>query len=172
MVDGEAKYVTASSQSDVVDGWRDRRKNGGIVIDVASNDIIVTGLSMPHSPRWYQDKLWLLNSGRGELGYVDLETGNFEAVTFCPGYVRGLAFWQNWAIVGLSKPRGGDNVFVMKGSRAFVDCLNRPQISDIYLPKRPRRRSTNISTSGNFIRLTNTAKTPSPAKLATPNSTN
>ncbi len=111
MVAGEAKYVTASSQSDVVDGWRDRRKNGGIVIDVASNDIIVTGLSMPHSPRWYQDKLWVLNSGRGELGYVDLDTGKFEAIAFCPGYVRGLAFWQNWAIVGLSKPRGGDNTF-------------------------------------------------------------
>jgi len=111
MVAGEAKYVTASSQSDVVDGWRDRRKNGGIVIDIESNDIIVTGLSMPHSPRWYQDKLWLLNSGRGELGYVDLDTGKFEAITFCPGYVRGLAFWHNWAIVGLSKPRGGDNTF-------------------------------------------------------------
>jgi len=111
MVEGEAKYVTASSQSDVVDGWRDRRQNGGIVIDIESNDIIVTGLSMPHSPRWYQDKLWLLNSGRGEFGYVDLDTGKFEAITFCPGYVRGLAFWQNWAIVGLSKPRGGDNTF-------------------------------------------------------------
>jgi uncharacterized protein (TIGR03032 family) len=111
MVAGEAKYATASSQSDVVDGWRDRRQNGGIVIDIESNDIIVTGLSMPHSPRWYQEKLWLLNSGRGELGYVDLDTGKFEAITFCPGYVRGLAFWQNWAIVGLSKPRGGDNTF-------------------------------------------------------------
>jgi uncharacterized protein (TIGR03032 family) len=111
MVGGEAKYVTASSQSDVVDGWRDRRQNGGIVIDIQSKDIIVTGLSMPHSPRWYQDKLWLLNSGRGEFGYVDLDTGKFEAITFCPGYVRGLAFWQNWAIVGLSKPRGGDNTF-------------------------------------------------------------
>jgi len=111
MVGGEAKYVTASSQSDVVDGWRDRRQNGGIVIDIQSNDVIVTGLSMPHSPRWYQDKLWLLNSGRGEFGYVDLDTGKFEAITFCPGYVRGLTFWQNWAIVGLSKPRGGDNTF-------------------------------------------------------------
>ena len=111
MVDGEAKYVTASSQSDVVDGWRDRRKNGGIVIDVESNDIIVTGLSMPHSPRWYRDKLWLLNSGRGELGYVDLKTGKFEAIAFCPGYVRGLALCQYWAIVGFSKPRGCDNTF-------------------------------------------------------------
>jgi uncharacterized protein (TIGR03032 family) len=111
MVEGEVKYVTAVSQSDVVDGWRDRRKNGGIVIDIPSNDIIITGLSMPHSPRWYQDKLWLLNSGKGELGYVDLDPGKFNPIAFCPGYLRGLAFWQNWAIVGLSKPRGNDKTF-------------------------------------------------------------
>ena len=42
---------------------------------------------------------------------MDLESGKFQAIAFCPGYVRGLAFWQNWAIVGLSKPRGGDNTF-------------------------------------------------------------
>jgi uncharacterized protein (TIGR03032 family) len=111
MVEGKAKYVTASSQSDVVDGWRDRRQNGGIIIDIESNEIVASGLSMPHSPRWYQDKLWVLNSGRGELGYVDLDTGKFNAIAFCPGYLRGLAFWQNWAIVGLSKPRGGDKTF-------------------------------------------------------------
>ncbi len=111
MVEGEPGYVTACSRSDLVDGWRDRRIGGGIVIDVASHEIICTGLSMPHSPRWYQDKLWLHNSGRGELGYIDLQTGKFEAVAFCPGYLRGLAFWENYAIVGLSKPRNGDKTF-------------------------------------------------------------
>ena len=111
MVNGEPGFVTACSESDLVDGWRDRRIGGGIVIDVASNEIICTSLSMPHSPRWYQGKLWLHNSGRGELGYVDLQTGKFEAVAFCPGYLRGLAFWENYAIVGLSKPRNGDKTF-------------------------------------------------------------
>lgn len=108
MVAGEPGYVTAVSRSDIVDGWRDRRESGGVVIDINSNEIVTTGLSMPHSPRWYQDKLWLLNSGRGELGYIDLATGKFEAVAFCPGYLRGLAFWRNYAIAGLSKPRRGD----------------------------------------------------------------
>ena len=111
MVDGEPGFVTACSQSDLVDGWRDRRIDGGIVIDVASNEIICIGLSMPHSPRWYQGKLWLHNSGRGELGYVDLSRGKFEPIAFCPGYLRGLAFWDNYAIVGLSKPRNGDKTF-------------------------------------------------------------
>ena len=111
MVEGQPGYVTACSRSDLVDGWRDRRIGGGVVIDVASNEIVCTNLSMPHSPRWYRDKLWVLNSGRGELGYVDLQTGKFEAVVFCPGYLRGLAFWGNYAIVGLSKPRHADKTF-------------------------------------------------------------
>lgn len=104
MVDGKPGYVTAVSQSDVIDGWRDKRGSGGCVIDVETNEIILRGLSMPHSPRFYQGKLWLLNSGGGEFGYVDAQ-GRFENVTFCPGYLRGLAFWGNWAIVGLSLPR-------------------------------------------------------------------
>lgn len=105
MRDGQPRYVTAVSQSDVADGWRDRRRDGGCVIDVQTNEVIVAGLSMPHSPRWYKGKLWLLNSGTGEFGYVDVERGVFEPVAFCPGYLRGLAFSGDFAIVGLSKPR-------------------------------------------------------------------
>ncbi len=102
---GQAKYVTAVSQSNVADGWRDRRHDGGCVIDVQSNEIIAAGLSMPHSPRVYRDKLWLLNSGSGHFGYIDRSSGSFEKVAFCPGYLRGLSFHGDYAIVGLSKSR-------------------------------------------------------------------
>lgn len=105
MKDGQPAYVTAVSRSDVADGWRDYRANGGIVIEVTSNNIVCTGLSMPHSPRWHKNKLWLLNSGTGEFGYVDLTSGYFEPVCFCPGYMRGLSFHGDYALIGLSKPR-------------------------------------------------------------------
>ncbi|KAF0163262.1 MAG: hypothetical protein FD157_3260 [Rhodocyclaceae bacterium] len=105
MKDGRPAYVTAVSRSDVVDGWRDHRANGGIVIDVNSNEIVAGGLSMPHSPRWHQGKLWLLNSGTGDFGYVDMNEGRFVPLTFCAGYMRGLAFHGDFALVGLSKPR-------------------------------------------------------------------
>ena len=105
MVDGRPKYVTAVSQADVADGWRDRRDEGGIVMDVDTNEIVCSGLSMPHSPRFHDGKLWLLNSGTGYFGYADMETGKFEPVTFCPGYLRGLSFHGRFAIVGLSKQR-------------------------------------------------------------------
>ena len=106
MDDGRPRYVTAVSQSDVADGWRDRRNDGGCVIDVASGEIVVSGLSMPHSPRLHNGRLWLLDSGSGHFGYVDAEKGAFERVAFCPGYLRGLSFIGDFAVVGLSRPRG------------------------------------------------------------------
>ncbi|MEH2437960.1 MAG: TIGR03032 family protein [Nostoc sp.] len=105
MQQGKPKYVTAVSQSDVAEGWREHRANGGCVIDVESNEIVLRGLSMPHSPRWHQEKLWLLNSGAGEFGFVDLKRGVFEPVAFCPGYLRGCAFHGDFAVVGISQPR-------------------------------------------------------------------
>jgi uncharacterized protein (TIGR03032 family) len=108
---GQPRYVTVCSRSDMLEGWREQRRDGGCVVDIRSNQILVEGLSMPHSPRCYQDQLWLLNSGQGELGYVDRSRGSFEPITFCPGYLRGLAFWKQFAIVGLSRPRNDDKNF-------------------------------------------------------------
>jgi uncharacterized protein (TIGR03032 family) len=105
MRNGRPAYVTAVADCDVVDGWRDRRRDGGCVIDVGSGEIVASGLSMPHSPRWFRDQLWLVNSGTGEFGRIDLATGRFEPIAFCPGYLRGLAFVGDFAVVTLSKPR-------------------------------------------------------------------
>lgn len=105
MKDGKPKFVTAVSKSDGADSWREHRTDGGIVMDVENNEVIATGFSMPHSPRWYNNRLWVLNSGHGEFGYIDLNSGRFEPITFCSGYARGLAFHRNFAIIGLSGPR-------------------------------------------------------------------
>lgn len=103
--DGRPAYVTAVATTDIHEGWREHRAKGGVVIDVASNDIIASGLSMPHSPRWHDGKLWLHQSGTGEFGFIDMASGMFQPVCFCPGYLRGLAFHGQYAIAGLSKPR-------------------------------------------------------------------
>jgi len=108
----EPAYATAVSRSDTVDGWRDRRGDGGVVIDIRTGAIVCEGLSMPHSPRLHNGELWLLNSGTGELGVVaglgkgkSKKVGRFEPRAFCPGFLRGLSFFGNYAFVGLSKPR-------------------------------------------------------------------
>lgn len=105
MADGCPAYVTAVSTSDVADGWREFRGDGGVVIDVASGERIAGGLSMPHSPRVYDGRLWLLNSGTGEFGVIETDSGTFSPVCFCPGYARGLAFVGRYAVIGLSRPR-------------------------------------------------------------------
>ena len=102
---GEPRYVTCISGSDAADGWRDHRRDGGVVVDVRSNETVLGGLSMPHSPRLHQGKLWLLDSGNANFGYVDVERGSFESVAFIPGYGRGLAFHGAYAIIGMSRPR-------------------------------------------------------------------
>jgi uncharacterized protein (TIGR03032 family) len=103
--EGKVRYVTTIGQTDQANGWRDRRHHGGCVIDITNNQIIATGLSMPHSPRWYQDRLWLLNSGTGEFGYLDLKQAKFKPIVFCPGYLRGCALSENYAVVGISQLR-------------------------------------------------------------------
>jgi uncharacterized protein (TIGR03032 family) len=102
--DGEPAYVTAVSRSDVADGWRDRRIGGGVVARVPSGEVVVEGLAMPHSPRVHAGQLWLLEAATGYFGRVQ---GNaFERVAFLPGFLRGLAFHDRFAIVGTSKARG------------------------------------------------------------------
>lgn len=117
MRDGEPAYVTAVSRSNTIDGWRDRRVDGGVVIDVQRNAIVCEGLSMPHSPRWHNGRLYVLNAGSGEFGSVDFGAGSgggltsqagmgvFRPIAFCPGFLRGLAFADKYAFVGLSRPR-------------------------------------------------------------------
>ncbi len=105
MSSGRPAYVTAVAETDAAEGWRDQRHGGGIVIEVATGRTIAGDLSMPHSPRVYRDQLWLLDSGRGYLGRINPASGEFTRLTFCPGYLRGLAFVGDFAVVGMSKPR-------------------------------------------------------------------
>ncbi len=105
MENGQPHFVTAVSRSNVSDGWRDRRRDGGVVIDVATGRVLTEGLSMPHSPRLHDGQLYVLNSGEGAFGRVDLDTGTFTPLAFCPGFARGMTFVGGHAVVGLSLAR-------------------------------------------------------------------
>lgn len=101
---GHPRYVTAVSRSDVARGWREERSEGGLIMDVATDTVLTESLSMPHSPRLHKGNLYVLDSGRGNLCHVDRTTGKTEPIAFCPGFLRGLAFHNDHAIVGLSLP--------------------------------------------------------------------
>ncbi len=101
--DGVPTWVSACGGNGGPSSWRNNRNGGGLLIDIPSGELAATGLAMPHSPRWHDGKLWLLNSGTGELGWI--EDGRFKALVSLPGFVRGLTFVAGCAVVGLSKLR-------------------------------------------------------------------
>jgi uncharacterized protein (TIGR03032 family) len=105
IIDDRVGFVTALGTTDTAGGWRERKADGGVLIDVRSSTAVASGLSMPHSPRWHQDRLWLLESGRGSLCTVDLADGHVHTVAELPGFTRGLTFAGDYALVGLSQIR-------------------------------------------------------------------
>src|SRR5438270_388429 len=83
----------ALGETDTHAGWRAGKARGGVLLDVPSGRPVARGLSMPHSPRWYHDRLWVLESGAGSIAVVDEATGRLDAVALLPGFTRGLDFF-------------------------------------------------------------------------------
>jgi uncharacterized protein (TIGR03032 family) len=105
IVDGQPKYVTILGETDTAGGWRANKPQGGCLMDVSSGEMISRGLSMPHSPRLHDGRLWLLESGTGQLVLVDAASGGRQTIVALPGFARGLALCGPYAFVGLSKIR-------------------------------------------------------------------
>ena len=105
MVDGHPKYVTALGETNTPGGWRANKAKGGILMNIENNEILLRGLSMPHSPRWHQRKLWVLESGDGSLAQVDLQRRTWRTVAQVPGFTRGIDFVGPLAFIGLSQVR-------------------------------------------------------------------
>ncbi len=120
VVADRTKYVTCLGRTDTPGGWRDNKRDGGLLLDVPSGEVVLDNLSMPHSPRWYDNRLWLLESGQGGIGFVDPRGGRLETIARLPGFTRGLDFFGSLAFVGLSQIR---ETAVFSG----LPILERPQ---------------------------------------------
>jgi uncharacterized protein (TIGR03032 family) len=119
MRNGRPTTVTALGTTNEGGKWREQKATGGVLIDVDTNETILTGLCMPHSPRWFKtsedsEKLYFLNSGQGELCVMteaDASAGKYTVLCALPGYTRGLSFATSpvtsrvYALVGLSQVR-------------------------------------------------------------------
>jgi len=105
MRNGKPAFVTALGVTDEPNGWRVNKRDGGVLMEVGNSRIICRGLSMPHSPRWYNNRLWVLESGKGTLVCFDPQTLQKQDVARMPGFTRGLDFAGPLAFVGLSQVR-------------------------------------------------------------------
>jgi uncharacterized protein (TIGR03032 family) len=105
MVDQQPRYVTVFGRTTEPREWQAQRLKGGCLLDIASSEVVASGFCMPHSPRWYQGHLWLLNSGQGQLVRVSPDSGQTAVVAELPGFTRGLALYDRYAFIGLSQIR-------------------------------------------------------------------
>jgi len=103
--DGRVRYVTMLGRTDTPGGWRADKASGGLLMDLDGERVLCDGLSMPHSPRWYRERLWVLESGTGGLCRIDPDSGAKETIVELPGFTRGLDFYGPLAFVGLSQVR-------------------------------------------------------------------
>lgn len=106
--DGKPAYVTTFSTFNESAMWRKSKDFNGTLMDVDTNKILVDGLAMPHSPRWYRDKVYFCNSGEGQICSYDPNTKQMEIIAEVPGFTRGMSFYGPFMLVGLSKVRASD----------------------------------------------------------------
>lgn len=125
---GAIRFATAFGKTNVAEGWRTNKLQGGVLIDVPNNQIVLEGLAMPHSPRLYKGKLYLLSSATEELLAVDVDTARIESIAKVDGFIRGLSFKGDYAFIGTSKLRKshtfGDLPIANKRLLAGVQIIN------------------------------------------------
>jgi uncharacterized protein (TIGR03032 family) len=109
--DGEVAYATAFNRGNSAKSWRSELLGHGVLWDVKSNSPLATELSMPHSPRWYNGNLYVLQSALGSIGRVDVHTGTYQEILRVGSFVRGLALVDHIAFVGISKARTQSSSF-------------------------------------------------------------
>lgn len=77
----------------------------GAVFGGATRDVVISGLTRPHSARLYGERLWVDNSGYGELvaSCPAFPGTGYDVVCRLPGWTRGLCFAKDFAFVGTSR---------------------------------------------------------------------
>jgi uncharacterized protein (TIGR03032 family) len=93
---------------------------------------------MPHSPRLYRGRLYLLSSAQESLLEVNTDNGEISKLATMNGFIRGLSFKQDYAFIGVSKLRKshtfGDLAMANRPIKAGVVVINlktRQQVGEI-----------------------------------------
>jgi len=128
---GKPKYTTALGATNTHQGWRDHIVTGGVLMDVTTNEIVLDGLAMPHSPRIYNHELYMLLSASGEFIKVNTQEKSYQVVKKFDGFCRGLTIYKDHAFIGFSKLRKNSSTFA---KLSFSDKANFSGIKIIHLP--------------------------------------
>lgn len=99
------RYVTAFGETASKEGWREHKLTSGVLIDTITGEIVLNKLPMPHSPRIYQGKVFMLLSATEEFVQVDVSSRSYRVIAKVDGFIRGLSFIDHYAFIGVSKLR-------------------------------------------------------------------
>lgn len=111
-MDGDKpKYISGLGRSNTPQGWRENITNGGIVMDIETGELVLDRVPMPHSPRLYNGKLYMLLSATGEVVEADVNTGKYTVINKLKGFARGMAKHGDYLFIGLSKLRQNSSTF-------------------------------------------------------------
>ena len=105
------KYISALGQGNSARSWKEEMLSGGVLVDMDSNEVVLSSLPVPHTPRIYNDGLWMLLSATGELIKVDVTSGNYEVVTPLNGFARGMDRIGDYLFIATSKLRPNSSLF-------------------------------------------------------------
>jgi uncharacterized protein (TIGR03032 family) len=108
MKDGKPKYVTTFNMEDSRDSWSEGRIDYGTLIDVDTHEILLEGMIMPHSPKVYQDEIYVCESGLGVVWKYNPITKEKTQIVKLQGFTRGLYFYGGVMFVGTSQVRASE----------------------------------------------------------------
>lgn len=133
MNNGEPLYVTALGTGNTAQSWRDSIVDGGVLIDVRTNEILFDKLAMPHSPTMYKDELYVLLSATGQLVKLDVKNRSVEVIKNLEGFCRGMDIVDDYAFIGMSKLRKNSSTFA---KLPFAEKATTAGIKILHLPTR------------------------------------
>lgn len=129
----EIDLVTSLGNGNSLQSWRENIPNGGILYDVKNGEVLQSDLKMPHSPRKYGNRYFLLESAEGLVQEFDKENNKLTTIKKLPAFVRGLAIYKDFLFVGKSKLRENSSIF---GKLEIAKEDIKPGISIIHLPSK------------------------------------
>ena len=144
MKDGKPKYATAFNNGNSPQSWREKVTQSGVIYDIEKNKIIAKELPMPHTPRIFNDELYVLLSATGELAKINTNDGTYEVIVKIGGFVRGMSIHKDYLFIGISKLRKNSSTF---GKLDFAKDANQAGVVIVHLPTKSITGKINYLTS-------------------------
>lgn len=128
MEDGVPQYVTFFDKSNENNGWRKTPIDTGVLYDCQKQEVVVDGLSMPHSPTMYGDDIFFLQSATGQVMKYNIKTKKTDQIIQLNSFLRGLDVYGDFLFIGASKMRKSSKTFknlpITENSFAGIEIVN------------------------------------------------